>query len=81
MNVNQLANVREQSHARQDKRGRLIRIGEVEHLTGLRKTTIYKMMGNGLFVRSVRLSARAVAWREYEVLAWCEARVAAGGAR
>lgn len=78
MNANELANVRQQSHEKQDRRGRLIRIGEVEHLTGLRKTTIYKLMGDGLFARSVRLSARAVAWRECEVLAWCEARVTAG---
>ncbi len=68
-------------HPVRDVRGRLIRLDEVERLTGLKKSTIYTLMrGDGGFPCSVRLSVRAVAWREAEVLAWCADRVKADGA-
>lgn len=58
---------------------RLARLPYVEQLTGLRKSTLYAKMREGTFPKSVRLSARAVAWRESEVIAWCEARTSEGG--
>lgn len=62
-------------------RDRLIRMDEVEQLTGLKKSTIYtNLRVKGGFPRPCRLSARAVAWRESEVLAWIAARTKTGGA-
>lgn len=55
----------------------LLRRSEVEQLVGLRRSALYKLMAAGEFPRPVKLSARAVAWRQSEVAAWIEAREAA----
>lgn len=60
--------------------GKLIRLPVVESHTGLKRSSIYKAMRERTFPGSVRLSARAVAWRESEVLAWCAERTKTGGA-
>lgn len=57
---------------------KLIRLPSVEDLTGLKRSAIYAAMRAGTFPGSVRLSARAVAWRESEVLAWCSERTKTG---
>jgi prophage regulatory protein len=56
--------------------GRLLRLESVENLTGLRKSSIYTYMASKAhgFPTPVRIGARAVAWRESEVLAWIESR-------
>lgn len=59
---------------------KLVRLPVVESLTGLKRSSIYKAMREFTFPGSVRLSARAVAWRESEVLAWCAERTKTGGA-
>lgn len=61
------------------KSDKYLRLPAVEDLTALRKSTLYALMAANKFPASVRLSARAVAWRESEVLAWCEGRTKAGG--
>lgn len=53
---------------------RLIRLVEVLRIIGLSRSQLYKMQNDGLFPRSIKLSARAVAWREAEVLNWCFSR-------
>jgi prophage regulatory protein len=58
------------------KPGALWRLPRVEQETGLMKSTLYKLMAEGKFVKSVPLSARCVAWPSQAVIAWCEARVA-----
>ena len=58
--------------------GKLVRLPIVEGLTGLKRSSIYKAMRERSFPGSVRLSARAVAWRESEVLAWCANRTKTG---
>lgn len=55
----------------------LLRRSEVEQLVGLRRSALYNLMAAGEFPRPVKLSARAVAWRQSEVAAWIEAREAA----
>ena len=55
----------------------LLRRSEVEQLVGLRRSALYKLMAAGEFPRPVKLSARAVAWRQSEVAAWIAAREAA----
>lgn len=50
---------------------------EVEEITGLSRTSIYKMMNRGEFPRPVRLTKRAVGWPEKVIAEWLEAREAA----
>lgn len=57
---------------------KLIRLPRVEDLTGLKRSSIYARMRDKTFPGSVRLSARAVAWREADVLAWCASRTRTG---
>ncbi|PUE11215.1 hypothetical protein B9Z51_02585 [Limnohabitans sp. T6-5] len=59
--------------------GRLLRLDAVENLTGLRKSSIYTYMGSKShgFPTPVRIGARAVAWRESDVLAWIAGRTEA----
>lgn len=51
---------------------KFLRLPEVESLTGLKKSSIYAGMKASppTFPYCVRLSARAVAWRESDVAAW-----------
>lgn len=53
---------------------RLIRLPEVIRLTGLSKSTIYRLERKGLFPPRVKDGQHAVAWREREIIAWIEAR-------
>lgn len=53
---------------------RLLRRPEVQALTGLSATTLYDHLARGTFPAAVKLSARTVAWRESEVLAWIDSR-------
>lgn len=55
----------------------LLRMPTVVRLTGLGRSTIYRLMATEAFPRPVRLSARAVAWRRDEVTRWSEARAPA----
>ena len=56
--------------------GRLLRLDAVEHLTGLRKSSVYTYMASREhgFPTPVRIGARAVAWKESEVLEWIATR-------
>ena len=53
---------------------RLIRLPEVCRLTGLSKSTIYRLMGEHRFPKSVYCSDRGVGWRLRQVMAWIKAR-------
>lgn len=54
---------------------RLVRRPEVLEKTGIGgASTLYDWMSRGTFPRPVKIGARAVAWRESDVLAWIEAR-------
>ena len=57
--------------------GALWRLPRVEQETGLRKSTLYKLMQEGKFVASVPLSARCVAWPAQAVEAWIADRIKA----
>lgn len=48
---------------------------EVTAATTLSKTAIYEAMQQGSFPAPVRISARRVAWKASEVIAWCESRI------
>lgn len=62
---------------------RLLRRPEVEHDTGLARSTLYDAIRAGTFPKPVPLttSARIVAWRSDEVEAWIQARIAARDAQ
>ncbi len=59
----------------QVRRDRLLRLPEVETATGLKKSSIYSLMRAGEFPRSVKLTARCVAWPESQVLGFIQARI------
>lgn len=46
----------------------------VEKLTGLSRSTIYKLMAQGDFPRPVKLTEKAVAWPETAIRKWLESR-------
>ena len=58
-----------------DGERRLIRLSEVQRLTGLSRTGIYARIAEGTFPKRVPLGGRAVAWVEAEVAAWVAARI------
>jgi prophage regulatory protein len=55
---------------------RLIRIGEVKHLTGLSTATVYRKISTKEFPRPVRLGVAARAWPLSEVQDWIAGRIA-----
>jgi len=52
----------------------LLRRYQVERLVGLKKTAIYTMIKKGEFPKPVRLSDRAVAWKQEEIEEWIQSR-------
>ena len=54
---------------------RLIRLPQVENLTGLKRAHIYGLARRGRFPRPLKVGARASAWRESLVLAWIQDRI------
>ncbi|MDA8349703.1 MAG: AlpA family phage regulatory protein [Pseudomonadota bacterium] len=52
---------------------RLIPLGDVERLTGLRSSALYLRVARGEFPTPLRVSARCSRWRESEVIAWVAA--------
>ena len=53
---------------------KLLRRPQVQELTSLGRSTIYDWMKRGAFPQPVKLGARAVAWRESDIVAWLESR-------
>ena len=49
---------------------RIIRIHEVEELTGLAKSSIYALILAGKFPKQVQLSTRCRGWRFGDVMSW-----------
>lgn len=56
--------------------GRLLRLPEVQRLTGLRRSAIYQQMQCGTFPRSVKVDPRAVTWSQAAVQVWIAQRLA-----
>jgi prophage regulatory protein len=51
-----------------------LRLPTVMHVTGLGRSTIYRLMAEQKFPCPVQLGPRAVAWRRCEIEAWGDAR-------
>ena len=53
---------------------RLIRRQEVEEMTGLSRSTIYRHKKEGMFPEPVRIGPRAVRWRHSDIIAHIESK-------
>ncbi|AKM11473.1 AlpA family transcriptional regulator [Croceicoccus naphthovorans] len=56
------------------KVGRVIRLKEVIHRTGLGRSTIYRWMREGKFPKAIKLGGHSVAWVEQEIDRWLTER-------
>jgi prophage regulatory protein len=50
----------------------LLRLGQVEQATGLKKSAIYAKIKGREFPAAVRLGSRTAAWRSDEIQAWID---------
>ena len=57
---------------------RLLRRREVEAITGMGRSSIYRLMQDGAFPRPVRIGPAAVRWRASDITRWLESRSIAG---
>jgi len=46
---------------------RVMRLPEVEHVTGLKRSSIYRLIKEGRFPVQIKLGARSVAWKSEEI--------------
>lgn len=51
---------------------RLLRIGDVAHMVGLARSTIYKLIREGKFPLPIKRTARASAWKLSEIQAYIQ---------
>jgi prophage regulatory protein len=56
---------------------RLLRMPEVQRLTGLRRSAIYEQMQRGTFPQSVKVGRRATTWSEAAIQGWIAERLKA----
>ena len=57
---------------------RLLRRRRVEEVTGMSRSSIYRLMQNGEFPRPVRVGPAAVRWRASDIAIWLESLSVAG---
>ena len=57
---------------------RLLRRREVEEITGLGRSSIYRLMQEGEFPQRVLVGPNAVRWKASDIAAWVESRPMAG---
>ncbi len=64
------------NHAAQASAGvdPIVRLKEFLRLTGLGRSTVYKLIGQGDLDRPLRISARSIGWRQSTVSAWLNSR-------
>jgi prophage regulatory protein len=55
---------------------KVLRLPQVIERTSLRRSTIYEMMGRGIFPKPVKLNLRSNGWIESEITDWVAARIA-----
>lgn len=53
---------------------RVMRVPEVEHVTGLKRSTIYRLIKEGQFPVQIKLGPRSVAWKSEEIQEWIDNR-------
>jgi prophage regulatory protein len=60
---------------------RFLRLPEVMNITGLSRSTVYRLAGRGEFPEQFKLSTRTAAWDAAEVQQWMADKVAERSAR
>ena len=55
---------------------KLLRLPEVLEKTGLTRTRLYVAVDAGTFPKPAKITARAVAWSDFEVETWIQERLA-----
>jgi prophage regulatory protein len=63
-----------EGNAPEDATPQFLRMRAVLRMTGLGRSTIYRLVADNKFPSPVRLGQRAVAWRRVDVERWSEAR-------
>ena len=63
-----------QEHAAEAQAALFIRMAMVIRMTGLGRSTIYRLMAEDKFPSPVRLAKRAIAWRRTDLERWSEGR-------
>ena len=58
---------------------RLLRRKQVEEITGMSRSSIYRLMPDGAFPRPVKVGSAAVRWRASDITAWLKSRPEARG--
>ena len=58
----------------QEDTGKLLRLEAVISLIGMKRPWILQKVKDGKFPKPLRLSPRAVAWRQSEVMEWINAQ-------
>lgn len=53
---------------------KILRRREVEEVTGLSCSTIYRLIERGMFPRAARIGQRAVGWRQSTIDEWVSDR-------
>ena len=53
---------------------KILRREDVETMTGLSRSTIYKLMSQGTFPKAIRIGPRAVGWRLSDIEVWIDSR-------
>lgn len=53
---------------------KILRRAAVEEMTGLSRSTLYRMMDRGEFPRPARIGQRVVGWRQSTVSQWLDMR-------
>ena len=51
-----------------------LRLPRVQTLTGLSRSTLWRMVKEGTFPKPLRLGKKAIGWRESDILNWLETR-------
>lgn len=59
-------------------RDKLLRLGDVEAMTGLKKSSVYALMRAGKFPKNIAVTRRMSAWAESAVLQWVQDRINTG---
>src|SRR5689334_12581733 len=65
-----LSSIEQQNFRSLPSADRLIKLPDVERLTGLRRSAIYERIQRGSFPRSVKVGKRSSTWSEAAVQAW-----------
>ena len=55
---------------------RILRLPEVSQVTGLSRSTIFRLVQAGNFPQSVKLTARTIGWYSTDIETWIAARAA-----